>query len=79
MEAIYSSETSVHTRSTKPHIPEYGILHSHRRENLKSYTELFNYGLAYRLTSPNSFQEHPGFEELSVEDFTLSVIVPIIF
>jgi hypothetical protein len=32
-----SSETSVHTRSTQRHIPEGGILHSHRRESLKSY------------------------------------------
>jgi hypothetical protein len=37
MEAICSSETSVHTRTTQPHIPENGILHSHRRENLKYY------------------------------------------
>jgi hypothetical protein len=37
MEAISSSETSVHTRTTRRHIPENGILHSHRRENLKSY------------------------------------------
>jgi hypothetical protein len=35
MEAARSSETSVHTRSTWRHIPEDGILHSHRRENLK--------------------------------------------
>jgi hypothetical protein len=38
MEAIRSSETSVHfTGSTRPHILEDGILHSHRCENLKSY------------------------------------------
>jgi hypothetical protein len=37
MDAKCSSETSVHTRSTQRHIPENGILHSHRRENLKSY------------------------------------------
>jgi hypothetical protein len=37
MQAIRSSETSVHTRSTGRHIPEDGILHSHRRENLESY------------------------------------------
>jgi hypothetical protein len=37
MEAIRSSETSVHTRSTQRHTPEDIILHSHRRENLKSY------------------------------------------
>jgi hypothetical protein len=38
MEVIRSSETSVHTRCTQRHSPEDGILHSHRCENLKSYT-----------------------------------------
>jgi hypothetical protein len=37
MEAICSSETSVHTGSARRHVPEGGILCSHRRENLKSY------------------------------------------
>jgi hypothetical protein len=37
MEAIRSSETLVFTRATRHHIPEDVILHSHRRENLKSY------------------------------------------
>jgi hypothetical protein len=38
MEAIRSSETSFQsTASTRRHTPEDGILHSHRRENLKSY------------------------------------------
>jgi hypothetical protein len=38
MEAIRSSETSVQfTKSTRPHISEDGILHSHHRENLKFY------------------------------------------
>jgi hypothetical protein len=35
MEVIHSCETSVHTRSTRHHIPECRILHNHRCENLK--------------------------------------------
>jgi hypothetical protein len=40
VKAIRSSKTSVFTRSTRRHIPEDDILHSHRRENLKSYIAL---------------------------------------
>jgi hypothetical protein len=38
-EALTSSKTSVLTRATGRNITEDIILHSHRRENLKSYTD----------------------------------------
>jgi hypothetical protein len=40
MEALRSSETSVLTRATRRNIPEDSILHSHSRENPKSYIAL---------------------------------------
>jgi hypothetical protein len=45
MEALRSSETSVLTRTTRHNIPENGILHSHRRENLKPYIALTSWAL----------------------------------
>jgi hypothetical protein len=40
-EALSSSETSALTSATHRNIPEDVILHSHLRENLKSYMYLF--------------------------------------
>jgi hypothetical protein len=47
-EALSSSETSVLARATRhniPEIPEDAILHSHCRENLKSYIALTGWNL----------------------------------
>jgi hypothetical protein len=45
MEALSSSEMSVLTTATRRYIPEDAILHSHRRENLKSYLALSGWTL----------------------------------
>jgi hypothetical protein len=51
-EAPSSSETSVLTRATRRNNPEDTILHSHRRENLKSYKEIVIF-IATTITTSN--------------------------
>jgi hypothetical protein len=45
LEVIGSSETPDLTRPTRRNIPEDDVLHSHRRENLKSYIALTGWPL----------------------------------
>jgi hypothetical protein len=45
MEALSPFETSVLIRATRRNIPKDDILHSHRRENLKSYIALTGWAL----------------------------------
>jgi hypothetical protein len=45
MDDIHSSEESVLITATRRNIPEDDILHSHRRENLKSYIALTGWTL----------------------------------
>jgi hypothetical protein len=45
MDVILSSETSVLSRATWRNMPEEGILHSHRRGNVKSYIALTDWDL----------------------------------
>jgi hypothetical protein len=51
-EELSASETSVLIRATRRNIPEDDTIHSHRRENFKSYTVLcllYVYSVALRL------------------------------
>jgi hypothetical protein len=49
MEALLSSEASVITKATGRNIPEYGILLSHRGEDMKFYLALTGSGLSVSL------------------------------
>jgi hypothetical protein len=52
MEAISSSEMSFPTRATRRQIPENGILHSHRSENLKPYIALSGWACSGAVRCP---------------------------
>jgi hypothetical protein len=54
-EALGSSETLVLTRGTLRNILEDDILHSHRRENLKSYRDNFTFTYAFLSAQRQTF------------------------
>jgi hypothetical protein len=56
MEAIRSSETSVNKIPTRRHIPEDGIFHSYRRENLKSHNTQENSLIKFMQASFTRFE-----------------------
>jgi hypothetical protein len=63
-EAPGSSETSVLTRATRRNNPEDTILHSHRRENLKSYTH-YVIATLYMLVNAQTLHLMTDFLEIS--------------
>jgi hypothetical protein len=56
IDALRSTETSVLTRATRRNIPKAGILHSHRRENLKSYIALTGCASSGEVMSPVRYE-----------------------
>jgi hypothetical protein len=53
MEGMHSSERSKLTRVTRRNIPEGDIIHSHRREDLKSSEYIHFVSIHISLSTPN--------------------------
>jgi hypothetical protein len=76
-EALSSSETSVLTKATWRNIPEVTILHSHRRENLKSYNMCMR--LVYSATYLRTFTCLSRYLNLNLVTCCNEIIICTIF
>jgi hypothetical protein len=87
MEMIHSSEISVLTRATRRHVPKDGILHCHRRENVKSYIAFTGpalqwgcnvspvwYELGFYIAEDGIFRSHRRENLISYIEFTRSAL-----
>jgi hypothetical protein len=80
METLSSYEMSVLTRAKRRDIPEDAILHSHRRENLKSFKKIFHDVI---LVSPlhgrdDNFQTYTNMYIANSSDGTMPVVVAML-
>jgi hypothetical protein len=74
MKVLGSSETSALARATLRNIPVDGILHSHRRETLKSYITLTGWVLQLRRNvSPVKYEV--GFISHKTAFFVVTVVI----